>query len=138
MKITNRGVFKPVYAEHYNLIGLTPVDFDIADRELWLAHIQHLDSHMIGSGNYSTDYVERYNLIFRVNSGKGEGKSQMGHEDYFMVLQIEIGTWYRPKEHVRKEVFEGLEHYPIIFMNELLDAFEQRNYYRNSEIIKVE
>ena len=39
---------------------------------------------------------------------------------------------------IRKEFLEGLEHYPIIYMNELLDAFEQRDFYRNSELIKIE
>jgi len=138
MTITNRGVFKPVYDEHYKLIGLIPADFDIAGRELWLAYIQHINSHMVGSSNYTTDYQENYNLIFRVNSGKGEGKSYRASEEYFLVLQIEIYTWYRPKEMIRKEFLEGLEHYSIIYMNELLDAFEQRNFYRNSELIKIE
>ena len=138
MTITNRGVFKPVYDEHYKLLGLTPADFDIADRELWLAYIQLINSHMVGNSNYTTDYQENYNLIFRVNSGKGEGKSHRASENYFLVLQIEIYTWCRPKEMIRTEILEGLEHYPIIYMNELLDAFEQRDFYRNSELIKIE
>lgn len=137
MTVTNRGVFKPVYNEHYKLIGLIPDNFDITDRELWLAYIQHIDSHMVGSSNYTTDFYENYNLIFRVNSGKGKGKSYGASEDYFIVLQIEIYTWCRPKEMIRKEILEGLEHYPIIYMGELLDAFEQRDFYRNSELIKI-
>lgn len=138
MTVTNRGVFKPVYDEHYNLIGLLPADFDITDRELWIAYIQHIDSHSTGSSNYTSDYEENYNLIFRVNCGKGEDRSYRASEDYFVVLQIQIYTWYRPKEMIREEILEGLEHYPIIYMEELLDAFKQRNFYRNSELIKIE
>ena len=138
MTVTNRGVFKPVYDEHYKLLGLVPADFDITDRELWLAYIQHIDSHMVGSSNYTTDYQENYNLIFKVNSGKGEGKSYRASEQYFVVLRIEIYTWCRPKERIREELLECLAHYPIIFMEELLSAFEQRDFYRNSELIKID
>lgn len=138
MNITNRGVFKPIYDKNYKLVGLTPDKFDTSGRELWLAYIQHVDSHSVGNSNYTADYQENYNLIFKVNIGKGRDKSYRASEDYFVVLQIEIYTWCRPKEKIRKEILEGLEHYPIIYMNELLDAFEQRDFYRNSELIKIE
>lgn len=138
MNTINRGVFKPVYDEHYKLIGLIPDNFDIKDRELWLAYIQHIDSYSVGNSNYTADFRENYNLIFKVNIGKGKDKSYSASEEYFVVLQIEIYTWCRPKEIIRKEILEGLEYYPIIYMNELLDAFKQRDFYRNSEIIKIE
>lgn len=138
MTIVNRGAFKPVYDAHYKLISLTPIDFDMQDRELFLSYIQHIDSHMVGSSNYTTDYEENYNLIFRINSGKGEDKSYKASEDYFLVLQVKIYTWCRPKDHIRKEILEGLEFFPIISIEEVLDAFEQRNYYRNSEKITIQ
>lgn len=141
MKVTDKGVFSRKYSpdsEMPPIASLHPVSgVNIEDRELWLAYIQHVKSRMVGSSNYTTDYQEVYNLIFHVNAGKGSGKSYKGNEDYFKVIRIEIYTWYRPKETIRKEVYEGLKDFPIIYMEEVLDAFEQRNYYRNAEFILI-
>lgn len=137
MKVINKGIFKPIRDNQYRIIKLSPVDFDISDRQVWLEYIQHIDSHMVGSSNYTTDYEENWNLIFRVNSGNGDGKSYRAIEDYLMVLEIQIYTWYRSEDRIREEVIEGLKQYPIIYLNELLDAFKQRGFYRNSELINL-
>ena len=137
MKVINKGVFKPIYNDKYYIVGLHPVDFDISYRELWLTKIQHISSHMVGSGNYSTDYKENWNLIFKVNSGIGEGKAYKSSEDYFVVLEIEIYTWYRSKEDVAIEINDGLKSFPIINKEEVINAFAQRNYYRRAELIKL-
>ena len=137
MEVINKGVFEPIWDDNYHIVGLTPIEFDINNRELWLSYIQHINSHWIGSSNYTTDFIENWNLIFRVNSGKGEGKSYKNTEGYFMVLQIQIATWCRPKNMIKEDVLKALNRYPIIYMSELLDAFEQRDFYRNSELIKI-
>ena len=137
MKVINKGIFKPIRDDKYRIIKFAPIDFDISDRQVWLEYIQHINSRMIGSSNYTTDYEENWNLIFRVNSGKGDGKSYKATEDYWMVLEIQIYTWCRPEDMIRKEVIEGLKQYPIIYLNELLDAFKQRDFYRNSELINL-
>lgn len=137
MKVINKGIFKPIRDDMYRIIRLSPVDFDISDRQVWLEYIQHIDSHMVGSSNYTTDYEENWYLIFRVNSGNGDGKSYRATENYLMVLEIQIYTWYRPEDRIREEVIEGLKQYPIIYLNELLGAFKQRGFYRNSELINL-
>ena len=137
MKVINKGIFTPIRDDKDRIIKFAPIDFDISDRQVWLEYIQHINSHMIGSSNYTTDYEENWNLIFRVNSGKGDGKSYKATENYWMVLEIQIYTWYRPEDMIRKEVIEGLKQYPIIYLNELLDAFKQRDFYRNSELINL-
>lgn len=141
MKVTDKGVFSrksdPISGIS-SVTSLHPVsDVNLEDRELWLAYIQHVKSQMVGSSNYTTDYQEVYNLIFHVNAGKGSGRSYKANEDYFKVIRIEIYTWCRPKETIRKEVYEGLKDFPIIYMGEVLDAFEQRDYYRNAEFILI-
>lgn len=137
MKVIDKGIFKPIYDDNGRIVRLESTMFDTTDREIWLEKIQHLDSHMVGSSNYTTDYKECYALIFRVNSKKGDGMAYNAVEDYLRVLEIEIYTWCRPKEMVRKEVLEGLDVYPIIYLSEALDAFMQRDFYRNSELIKI-
>ena len=133
MKVINKGVFEPQKDKHYHQIGLIPIEFDISGREMWLRKIQHIKSYMVGSSNYTTDYIEHWNLIFQVNTGIGEGKCSKASEDYLVILEIEIATWCRPKDMVAREVYEGLKDYPIIEWNELLDAFEQRDFYRDPD-----
>lgn len=133
MIVTDLGVFR-VKDRDNNLI--LDNSFSLQDREIWLAGIQYVKDYKVGDSNYFSDWIENYNIILYINSGKGTGKSH-GFPTYYYILNIEIATWCRPDSVIRKELKEGLSKYPIIDLDTLLDAFSFRDYYVESNKVKI-
>lgn len=115
---------------------LTPVNFDYTGRQLWLYKIQCIDYKEVGSSNYSYDQIGKYNLIFYINSGDNARSYKMS-EEYYYILQLEIGEWYRPESLLRQEIIEILSSYPILNIIDVVDAFKQRDYYRDTSKIEI-
>lgn len=122
MEIENLGIYQRNYRT-------TPkVDVDISDRDIWLSSIEYVsEKEMWG------DIYETYRLYFQVNSGKGAGKQFFG-DDWTLVLQVTMPTYYRLDEDVAKELVDSLKDYPIIDRNEVYNAFLYRRFYIPSDI----
>ena len=134
MKVKELGVFR-VKDRDNNLILNN--SFSLQNRDLWLAGIQYIKDYKVGDNNYFSDWIENYNIIFYINSGKGTGKTH-GFPTYCYILNIEIATWCRPDSVIREELKEGLSKYPIIDLDALLDAFSFRDYYVETDKIKIQ
>jgi hypothetical protein len=136
MDVKELGIFKCMYSDNFKECSLIPSQFDFSDRQLFLNKIQPVSYREIGSSNYSYDQIGTYNFIFRVNTGDGL-PSFRANEEYFFILQVECSEWYKPEEHLAKDLLEALEPYPILSIDEVLKAFRQRRYYRDYYSIKT-
>lgn len=134
MKVKELGTFQEEEITGFNSIVLSPVAFDWSGRKLWLDRIQQLVYKEIGSSDHSYDQIGVYNFIFCINSGNN-AKSYNPSEPHHFILQIEISEWYQPEDMLAKEIKDRLKEYPILYIQEVLDAFRQRHYYRNSIVI---
>ncbi len=122
MEIENLGIYKRSYRT------TSKVDVDISDRDIWLESIEFVSEEEIWG-----DIYETYRLYFDVNTGKGAGKISID-EDWTLVLQVRISTYYRSDEDIAKELVDSLKDYHIIDRDEVKRAFEQRRFYMPSNI----
>lgn len=121
------GVFK----DDYETQVFAPINFDWNGRQLWLKMIQCCDYKEIGSSNYSYDQIGTYNFVFNINAGDNN-HSLKGRECYVFIIQIEISEWYKDEMTLASELYKELKKYPLVDIYEVLNAFKQRQYYRNS------
>lgn len=121
------GVFK----DDYDTQVFSPINFNWSGRQLWLKMIQCCDYKSIGSSNYSYDQIGTYNFIFNINAGDNN-HSLKGGEYYVFIIQIEINEWYKDEMTLANELYKELNNYPLVDIYEVLNAFKQRRYYRDS------
>lgn len=121
------GVFK----DDYDAQVFAPINFNCSGRQLWLKMIQCCDYKEIGSSNYSYDQIGTYNFIFNINAGDNN-HSLRGGEYYVFIIQIEINEWYKDEMTLANELYKELNNYPLVDIYEVLNAFKQRRYYRDS------
>lgn len=105
------------------------IDFDYSDRQLFLKTIKCIDYKEVGSSNYSYDQVGTYRFIFQINDGTHR-RAFWGHEDFKLTFVISISEWYRGEDIIRKEMEEALSKFDILDIDEVLDAFSYRSFYR--------
>lgn len=105
------------------------IDFDYSDRQLFLKTIKCIDYKEVGSSNYSYDQVGIYRFIFQINNGKGT-YAYNANEDYKLTFVISISEWYRHEGGIRKEIEDALSQFNILDLDEVLDAFSYRKFYR--------
>lgn len=105
------------------------IDFDYSDRQLFLRTIKCVDYKEIGSTNYSYDQIGVYRFIFQINDGSGR-RAFYGNEDYHLTFVISIAEWYRGEDVIRKEMQKALSQFNILDLDEVLDAFSYRAFYR--------
>lgn len=105
------------------------VDFDYSNRQLFLNTIKCVDYKEVGSGNYSYDQVGTYRFIFQINNGSGK-RAYNANEDYKLTFIISISEWYRYEGDIRKEMEKALSRFSILDLDEVLDAFSYRKFYR--------
>ena len=134
MEIENLGIYKLSYDIKNKTHSSSKIDVDISDRDIWLESIEFVSKKEIGSSNYSYDILETYRLYFQVNSGKGAGTQYNASEDWTLVLQVTIPTWYRIDKDISKKLLDGLKDYSIINRNEVYNAFLYRRFYIPSNI----
>lgn len=127
IKVKELGVFK----DDYDTQVFAPINFDWTGRQLWLKMIQCWDYKEIGSSNYSYDQIGTYNFIFNINAGDNN-HSLKGGQYYVFIIQIEISEWYKDEITLANELYKELNNYPILDIYEVLNAFKQRKYYRDS------
>lgn len=111
-----------------NQDGVT-IDFDYSNRQLFLRTIKCVDYKEIGSTNYSYDQVGIYRFIFQINNGSGI-RAYNANEDYRLTFVISISEWYHFKGDIRKEMEKALSQFNILDLDEVLDAFSYRKFYR--------
>ena len=105
------------------------IDFDYSDRQLFLRTIKCIDYKEVGSSNYSYDQVGTYRFIFQINNGSGK-HAYNANEDYKLTFVISISEWYRYEGDIRKEIEYALSQFSILDLDEVLDAFSYRKFYR--------
>jgi len=105
------------------------IDFDYSDRQLFLRTIKCVDYKEIGSSNYSYDQVGTYRFIFQINNGSGK-HAYNANEDYKLTFVISIAEWYRDERDIRNEIEKALSKFDILDLDEVLDAFSYREFYR--------
>lgn len=105
------------------------IDFDYSSRQLFLRTIQCIDYEEIGSSNYSYDQIGTYRFIFQINDGSGR-RAFYGNEDYRLTFIISIAEWYRDEGAIREEIEKALSQFDILDLDEVLDAFSYRKFYR--------
>lgn len=105
------------------------IDFDYSDRQLFLRTIKCVDYKEIGSSNMSYDQIGVYRFIFQINNGKGT-YAYNANEDYKLTFIISIAEWYRDEGAIRKEIEKALSQFNILDLDEVLDAFSYRKFYR--------
>ena len=105
------------------------IDFDYSDRQLFLKTIKCIDYKEVGSSNYSYDQIGTYRFIFQINNGSGK-HAYNANEDYKLTFVISISEWYRFEGDIRKEIENTLSQFSILDLDEVLDAFSYRKYYR--------
>ena len=108
--------------------GVT-INFDYSDRQLFLKNIKCVEYKEVGSSNYSYDQVGTYRFIFQINNGKGI-RAYNSIEDYKLTFIISISEWYRYEGDIRKEMEKALSQFSILDLDEVLDAFSYRKFYR--------
>lgn len=135
--IDNLGIYQPIYERDqesfikvYNFIK---VDNDIRDRDIWLRSIKYICTKEQGcEDDYDTKI---YRVYFKVNTGRGNGKQFNVSEDWTLVLQITIDTYYKTDEQIAKEILVGLRNnYSIIDEDEIYGAFLYRRFYMPTDI----
>lgn len=105
------------------------IDFDYSDRQLFLRTIKCIDYKEIGSSNMSYDQVGTYRFIFQINDGTRR-RAFWGNEDYHLTFVISISEWYRGEDVIRKEMEEALSEFDILDLDEVLNAFKYRHFYK--------
>ena len=105
------------------------IDFDYSARQLFLRTIECIDYKEIGSTNYSYDQVGTYRFIFQINDGSGR-RAFYANEDYSLTFVISIAEWYRTEDVIRKEMQDALSKFDILDLDEVLNAFSYREFYR--------
>ena len=105
------------------------IDFDYTNRQLFLRTIKCIDYKEIGSSNMSYDQVGTYRFIFQINNGKGT-YAYNANEDYKLTFIISISEWYRDEGAICKEIKTALSQFNILDLDEVLDAFSYRKFYR--------
>lgn len=105
------------------------IDFDYSDRQLFLRTIKCIDYKEVGSSNYSYDQVGIYRFIFQINDGSGK-QSYNANEDYKLTFVISISEWYRHELDIRKEIRNALSKFNILELDEVINAFSYREFYR--------
>jgi len=105
------------------------IDFDYSARQLFLRTIECIDYKEVGSSNYSYDQVGTYRFIFQINNGSGI-RAYNAKEDYKLTFVISISEWYRYEGDIRKEMQDALSKFDILDLDEVLDAFSYRMFYR--------
>lgn len=105
------------------------IDFDYSTRQLFLKTIKCIDYKEVGSSNYSYDQVGIYRFIFQINDGTRRHAYTV-NEDYKLTFVISISEWYRREDIIRKEMEEALSKFDILDLDEVLDAFKYRHFYR--------
>ena len=130
--IDNLGIFQPVY--DYDQESFIKINKNIRDRDIWLRSIKYITTKEKGYDDYTYDTLEIYRLYFQVNTGKGNGRQFNVSEDWTLVLQITINTYYRQDKDIAKEIVESLKDYPIIDKDEVYGAFLYRRFYMPSDI----
>lgn len=130
--IDNLGIYQPVYERDQE--SFIKINKNIRDRDIWLRSIKYITTKEEGYDNYTYDTLEIYRLYFQVNTGKGNGRQFNVSEDWTLVLQITINTYYRQDKDIAREIIEGLENYPIIDRDEVYGAFLYRRFYMPPDI----
>ena len=105
------------------------IDFDYSDRQLFLRTIKCIDYKEVGSSNYSYDQIGTYRFTFQINDGTHR-HAFFGNEDYCLTFTISIAEWYRDERDIRKEIEDALSQFDILDLDEVLDAFSYRKFYR--------
>ena len=105
------------------------IDFDYSNRQLFLRTIKCIDYKEIGSSNMSYDQIGTYRFIFQINNGRGTYAYNID-EDYTLTFIISIAEWYRDEGAIRKEIEKALSQFSILDVDEVLDAFSYRKFYR--------
>lgn len=105
------------------------IDFDYSDRQLFLRAIKCIDYKEVGSTNYSYDQVGLYRFIFQINDGSGK-RAYNANEDYKLTFVISISEWYRHELDIRKEMRDALSKFNILELDEVINAFSYRKFYR--------
>lgn len=105
------------------------INFDYSDRQLFLRTIKCVDYKEVGSSNYSYDQVGTYRFTFQINNGSGK-YAYNANEDYKLTFIISISEWYRYEGDIRKEMEKALSQFSILDLDEVLDAFSYRKFYR--------
>ena len=117
MKTKNLGIYKN------NKDGWKKTTIDISGRDIWLVNIQHAKAR------------NSWDLIFRVNCGKGEGKAFRCDENYIMVINVRPDT--NNNDSTFKELCKTLKEYPILNFDELALEFKQRGYFEDAGYINI-
>lgn len=131
IKVKNLGIYKP---KQYGEFNYEPIDFDIAGRWLWLDKIQPVNYKEVGSSNYTYDQIGTYNLLFHITPEGRKDKSYNLMEECYCLLQVEAYEWCRPGEMIAKDLLDALGDYPILCVQEVVEAFKQRYYYMDNDI----
>ena len=105
------------------------IDSDYSDRQLFLKTIKCIAYKEIGSSNMSYDQVGTYRFIFQINNGRGT-YAYNANEDYRLTFIISIAEWYRDEGAIREEIEKALSQFRILNLDEVLDAFSYRKFYR--------
>ena len=105
------------------------IDFDYSARQLFLRTIECIDYKEVGSSNYSYDQVGTYRFIFQINNGRGI-RAYNANEDYKLTFVISISEWYRHELDIRKEMRNALSKFNILELDEVINAFSYREFYR--------
>ena len=105
------------------------IDFDYSNRQLFLKTIKCVDYKEIGSSNYSYDQIGTYRFTFQINDGTHR-HAFFGNEDYCLTFVISIAEWYRDERDIRKEIENALSEFDILDLDEVLNAFSYRRFYR--------
>lgn len=130
--IDNLGIFQPVY--DCDQESFIKINKNIRDRDIWLRSIKYITTKEKGYDDYTYDTLEIYRLYFQVNTGKSNGRQFNVSEDWTLVLQITINTYYRQDKDIAREIVESLKDYPIIDKDEVYGAFLYRRFYMSPDI----
>lgn len=132
IKIDNLGIYQLVYERDQE--SFIKVNENIRDRDMWLRSIKYITTKEKGYDDYTYDTLEIYRLYFQVNTGKGNGRQFNVSEDWTLVLQITINTYYKQDKDIAREIVESLKDYPIIDKDEVYGAFLYRRFYMPPDI----
>ena len=131
IKINNLGIYQSVYERDQE--SYIKINKNIKDKDIWLRSIKYICTKEQGcEDDYDTEEI--YRLYFQVNTGKGNGRQFNVSEDWTLVLQITINTYYKQDKDIAREIVESLKDYPIIDKDEVYGAFLYRRFYMPTDI----
>lgn len=132
--VNELGVFK---SKRKGSCTLVPYNaYDITGKTLQLWRIKQVELH-IPKNHVLAGWVESYNFFFKIDKLDIDTRLKEPLSPVF-VLNIEVYDPHDNAETVKEDLEKALSKYNILWMDDLIDTFAQRIYYRNAETLRLE